>query len=354
MNSHKISIIIPVYNVEQYLPMCLDSVINQSYKNLEIICINDESPDNSSVILENYAANDSRFKIINQKNTGLSGARNKGIQIASGSYIMFVDSDDWIDVNTCEVVLRLALEHNADVVMWPYIREFKNKSKPKKFFTENLIVFNEQDVKYSLHRRLFGLIDKELMQPENADAIVPACMKLYCSNILKHNNIEFVDTKLIGTEDALFNIEVFTFINKVVYTNECFYHYRKTNTTSLTTTFKPELHNQWDQLFTNMFDFIEKKNLPPVFMQALNNRISLSIIGLGVNELSSSNESPGPLEKMKRIRRIITSDRYNNAFKTLPFRYLPVHWKLFFSFVKCKFVLGIYLLLTIIRYNIKK
>ena len=109
-----ISIIVPVYNVEKYLAECLDSLINQTYQYIEIICVNDGSVDNSKSILEEYASKDYRIKIINQNNQGLSAARNPGMREASGKYIMFVDSDDWIDLCTCKEAVISAEKNHAD------------------------------------------------------------------------------------------------------------------------------------------------------------------------------------------------------------------------------------------------
>ena len=104
-----LSVIIPVYNVEPYLEQCLDSVVNQTYKNLEIICINDGSTDNSLKILEKYQKKDKRIKLINQKNQGASVARNAGLDIANGEYIAFVDSDDYLELNAYEEAMKVAL-----------------------------------------------------------------------------------------------------------------------------------------------------------------------------------------------------------------------------------------------------
>lgn len=115
---YKISVIIPVYNVENYLDKCLSSVINQTYKNLEIICINDCSTDNSLDILKLYAEEDKRIKIIDRKtNGGLSVARNSGLEVATGDYVYFIDSDDYIDNNYLEKMLEIAIENNVDVVL---------------------------------------------------------------------------------------------------------------------------------------------------------------------------------------------------------------------------------------------
>lgn len=114
---HKVSVVIPIYNVEKYLRQCLDSVVNQTLKDIEIICINDGSTDNSLDILEEYAQDDDRIKIVNLKeNMGVSNARNKGIEHASGEYIGFVDPDDYIDTDFYGKLYKKASETNADIV----------------------------------------------------------------------------------------------------------------------------------------------------------------------------------------------------------------------------------------------
>ena len=130
----RVSIVVPVYNVERYLRQCLDCLVNQTYQNVEIICVDDGSTDASSEILTEYALKNSRVRVIRQKNSGLSAARNVGFSFATGEYVMYVDSDDWIGVRTCEKAVFKAEEHAADLVMWPYIREFPDHSAPKAIF----------------------------------------------------------------------------------------------------------------------------------------------------------------------------------------------------------------------------
>ena len=117
MKTPLISVIIPVYNVEEYLERCLDSVINNTYRNLEIICVNDGSPDHCQEILERYAEKDNRIKVIVQQNRGLSAARNTGIEAASGDYLYYLDSDDWIHKQAIELLVTVAAESNADIIV---------------------------------------------------------------------------------------------------------------------------------------------------------------------------------------------------------------------------------------------
>lgn len=122
--SDLVSVIVPVYNVEKYLARCLDSIINQTYTNLEIILVDDGSKDSSGQICDEYAAKDQRIKVIHKQNGGLSSARNAGLDIASGSYIEFVDSDDWIDKDTVKENLELIINENSNVVFFNHYQVF--------------------------------------------------------------------------------------------------------------------------------------------------------------------------------------------------------------------------------------
>ena len=113
----KVSVVLPIYNVEKYLAKCLDSLINQTLGDIEIICINDCSPDNSIEILKEYALKDERIKVVDLKeNIGAAGARNKGLEVAEGEYLGFVDPDDYVDLNFYEELYKKALENEADIV----------------------------------------------------------------------------------------------------------------------------------------------------------------------------------------------------------------------------------------------
>ena len=129
--SEKISVIVPIYKTEQFLSKCIDSIINQTYKNLEIILVDDGSPDNCPKICDEYAKRDNRIKVIHKENGGLSSARNAGIEIATGDFSAFVDSDDWIDSDMYESLVKLSDEYNADIAECGYrfIRPWKVENK---------------------------------------------------------------------------------------------------------------------------------------------------------------------------------------------------------------------------------
>ena len=116
----QISVVVPVYNVEKYLRECLDSLANQTFEDFEVICVNDGSDDSSLSILEEYASEDERFKIVSQENKGLSGARNTGMNYIKGRYLLFLDSDDWLELNALELLYNHANALNSEMVIFPY------------------------------------------------------------------------------------------------------------------------------------------------------------------------------------------------------------------------------------------
>ena len=134
-----ISVIVPIYNTEKYLKKCLDSIINQTYKNLQIILIDDGSGDNSGEICDEYATKDSRIQVIHKQNAGVTAARNDGLDMATGDYIGFVDSDDWIEPNMYEEMMANLIKTGADFVHTGFIKELHGLSKKDCRFFECVI-----------------------------------------------------------------------------------------------------------------------------------------------------------------------------------------------------------------------
>ncbi len=344
MSEPLISIIVPVYNVEKYLSKCLDSLVNQTYKNIEIVCVDDGSTDSSGSICDEYAKKDARIKVIHKENGGLSDARNVGLETINGEYVMFIDSDDWIDKDTCDYCINTLKLYDVDLILWSYIREYKNNAKPKRLFMNGSRYFDDQEIKEKIFLRCVGLNGVELRNVENMDSIVTAWGKLYKRD--KINNIRFKATTEIGTEDALFNIYVMDNINSAFYIDRYMSHYRRDNVISLTSTYKSELYTCWQRLYDYIEAFIKEKDLGDDFINALNNRIALGICGLGLNIMSSDKSA---VMKIKEIKDIISTERYRNAYKRLDFRYFPIHWKLFYGCAKLRFAAGVYVLLMCIN-----
>ena len=341
-----ISVIIPVYNAEKYIKKCLDSLVNQTIYDIEIICVNDGSTDSSLSVVEEYANRDKRIVVINQENMGVSVARNTGLEFVHGQYYMFVDSDDWIDFGTCSELYLLAKKNDADCVMCAYMKEFSDHSVMSPIFERDLIIWTEDEVRKKFHRRLFGPIGEELTHPEFGDILISPCMQLFKTE--KFVNIRFYDIRDIGTfEDGLYQIDVYGNCNKFVYINKPFYHYRKTNDSSITTAYKSKLVSLWKKLFSIMESIVEKEQFDEYYFEALDNRVCLSMIGLGLNQIRSGQ---GVVSDAREIDKILKSSRYKKAFDKLEMKWFPIHWKIFFTLCKLKLSLFLVFLLNIMEF----
>ncbi len=203
-----VSIVIPVYNVEKYLEECLKSVINNTYKNLEIICVNDGSTDNSLEILNEYAAKDGRILVLSQENKGLAGARNHGIKSATGKWVLFVDSDDWIENTYIHDMLTVVEENDVDILITPF-RLYDN-----------------------IHNKMYGVQNvKEFYGkiPDHLNKLycegLWACGRLYKKEIIDEYDICF-DEKIRRTEDAPFNFDYLSKAKTFYQTGKAGYVYR--------------------------------------------------------------------------------------------------------------------------------
>ncbi len=344
-----ISIIVPVYNTEKYLKDCVDSLVGQTYENVEIILVDDGSTDNSPSLCDTFAEKDGRVKVIHKVNGGLSDARNTGMSISEGEYIMFVDSDDWLDKKTCEELLREAELEVSDIVMCSYTKEFGTHSIENSILEIDKIVYSGNEVRGNIQRRLFGPIDNELSSPQNCDLLVSACMQLFSRKVI--GDIKFVDTKKIGTEDLLFQTEVYSDCDRFVYLDKPYYHYRRSESGTLTTKYMPEKFERWQNLYDILFDLIEKQSFPEAFREALSNRIALGVLGLGLNE---SYSPEGIFKQSKRMKEILGTERYKEVFKKLPFGYFPIHWRVFYLLCKYRLTFPLMLMLHLIEFLRKR
>ncbi len=158
INVPRVSIIVPVYNVEEYLPRCLNSILAQTILEWECICVNDGSPDSCGAILDEYAAKDSRFVVIHQQNGGTASARNAGLKAARGEYIGFVDPDDWIEADAYKTAVEAAESSSADIVQWNFVKDFSHKSytpapAPEGYYSADDPKYFSRDVWNKLFRR---------------------------------------------------------------------------------------------------------------------------------------------------------------------------------------------------------
>lgn len=204
MNEPLVSILSPCYNVEQYLPQCIESIINQTYNNLQIVMIDDGSSDGTWNVLLNYAGKDSRIEVCRQENQGVASTRNNLLDKVKGEYVLFVDSDDWIEPDMVEFLVGKSLTHRADIVVCGMV---KNNAIPCGEYTEELMDQETTIKKFLFHKELSGSL----------------CNKLVKTSLLQ--GIRF-DARISYGEDALFCWHVLQRVKTVVQTDRQLYHYR--------------------------------------------------------------------------------------------------------------------------------
>lgn len=218
--SIKISIVVPVYNVEKYLRQCLDSIINQSFKDIEIICVDDGSTDSCPSILAEYAVNDSRLKVITKHNSGYGNTMNVGISYATGDYLGIVESDDYIDERMYEILYQIAKEHDLDIA--------------KSLFTsfDNETGFQETDNCDYVTKNKVICPAEDLTPFLTAPSIWAAIYKL---KFINNNDIKFQNTPGASYQDTSFFFKTNIMSKKFMLINESLLHYRVSHATSSST-----------------------------------------------------------------------------------------------------------------------
>ena len=213
-----ISIIVPIYNIERYVHRCIDSIIDQTYKNLEIILIDDGSSDSSGLVCDSYAKKDDRIKVIHKENAGLGFARNSGLDIASGKYIAFIDGDDYIGPSRIEKMYTLIKETYTDTCIAGYTKKYSNRQ----VIHTNVCcgsVFRD-DVKEQILPRMCGA------DPHGKDYIeMSVCMLLLSNEIIQQNHLRFVSEREYVSEDLVFDFDYYPLSKGVCISDIVDYYY---------------------------------------------------------------------------------------------------------------------------------
>lgn len=273
----KVSIIVPVFNVEDYLEECIRSLLDQSYKNIEIILINDGSTDHSSLICNNLKEIDNRIILINQKNLGVSSARNVGLSIASGEYILFVDSDDIVH---CDYVKKMVNSiNNIDMVICGYVEKYKILSIPHKVVENEMIINNISAISKMFDREYYGGY---------------LWNKLFKKSIIDCNNITF-DSNIHMCEDLLFVSKYLCKCTNIIVIPDLLYNYRMRESSAVWN----KNSNKYESLF------ISYNKLYKLFV---NNNISLDYLKYEIlNSVYSNNLS---IKKVEKFFNYDLSDSY--------------------------------------------
>lgn len=255
-----ISVIIPVYNVAQYLPECIESIINQSYRNLEIILVNDGSTDNSLKICYKYSKLDKRIKVYSKVNSGLGLTRNYGIKHATGNYITFVDSDDYLENNAIEDLVSSLDDNYADVCIGGYKRVLDNSK---------ILYIEEYDKEFVYKDRILNFMIKMLGSlPNKSDSIRPSVWNcLYNKKLIDENNLSFVSEREIISEDIAWDLDIYPYVNSINIISNSTYCYRY-NQVSLSQKYKKERFEECKKLYCYILNKTKEYNNNEIILRA--------------------------------------------------------------------------------------
>lgn len=309
-NEPLVSIIIPVYNAEKYIIETVESILSQDYKNFQLILVNDGSTDKTiDLITQNI--NDNRVQVENIKNNGVSNARNVGISLVKGEYIMFVDADDYLENNTLASCVEKVKTRDIDILFFSWYKVKQNL----KIKVEDLQKHSDQLTANNIHwlrRRCVGPLNEELKSYAPIDLYNTPWAKLYKTSLIKNSGVQFKPRNIVGMEDVLFNIELFQYAKSIDYLPKYLYNYRVDSENSLTKTDVDKL----DQKLKNLIKEIRAIDSDDKFKhEALKNRIRFSVINIAVSITSKYRETTF-LEKYNRLKKVLNDSFYNHAFQS--------------------------------------
>jgi glycosyltransferase involved in cell wall biosynthesis len=287
----KISVVVPIYNIESYLPDCIDSLINQTFKNIEIILVDDGSPDNCGKICDDYASRDERIRVIHKVNGGPVSARNAGYEASTGNWITYLDGDDWLDLKLCEVLAGYVIRiEDVDVIFWPLIPYRKSWIETGwKLDTYERLYVGDECRNLAYHTLVY-----------KSGISMPVC-KLLRKDFAKKYGLSYNVNFRQGIEGLEFSLRVFISAKKVLFIKEYGYHYRY-NPTSISKRIDKEntkfIANEFSEIRKYILNFPESE----CFLSAFYQRVLHGLIGVTMGTYFHRNNKDSIKDKIEVFR----------------------------------------------------
>ncbi len=303
MRNTLITVVLAVYNVENYLNRSIESIANQTYKNIEVILIDDGSTDNSPSICDEWAEKDQRVRVIHKQNEGLSMARNTGIEEANGEYIFFFDSDDYVEKNLVECSVEMAIKTKAQIVVYGYDRIDENgvvkTSSVPELPSE---IMRGEEIRSFVVPCLAGPIIKD---GKKYHILSSAWGAMYSLDTIKRSGFRFVSEREIISEDIYSNLIYYQYIDCIAIIPKVFYHYCENNAQSLTRMYNPERFERNKHFYRQTLKLCDELHYPEQTKKNLSNQMVSNII-VSIKQIVGSNISNG--QKINAIKAIVNDD----------------------------------------------
>ncbi len=331
-NKIKVSVVIPIYNAESHLNRCVSSVVNQTYSNIEIILVDDGSSDKSPVLCDEWAKKDSRIRVVHKQNEGPGMARNIGINIATGNYICFFDSDDYIEEKLIERSLAAISEFNSQAVFFGNdvisnqgkIVFIRKPNVPKNTFTDDEIV------KTLLPKAL----SKDADTGEDWHLSLASWCGFFSMDVIKENNWKFVSERKMFSEDFYSIGELYGYLNKVCIIDDILYHYVQ-NENSFTQNYNPERHLKIDCFLNGMNELSEKMSCQAE-LEAPIRTAYLGFVIWALKQITNSKETF--LVKRRNLKNIIKGETLQKQLKLHKYNGENISKKILFGLLKKRMI----------------
>lgn len=337
----KVSVIVPVYNVEKYLDRCIESLLKQSLKEIEIILIDDGSPDKCPMMCDKYAKMYENIVVIHKQNAGLGMARNSGMEIARGEYIAFVDSDDYVDEDMCYKLYNVAKNNKAEIVIaGSYYSESDCKKTQITSDTNEEMVFTGEDT------RLLALYMTGSLPDNPLDVEYAMCVwkGIYSKQLIEQYNIHFVSERELISEDLIFHYDILQYAQKVTIVPGCFYHYCLNNE-SLTKVYNKERFCKNIQLYDYVTKLLKKRGYPKD-SKIYAERLMLARTRVCIEQIVK-HYGVFHMKTRQEILNICNNEVLTEILKNYPIYKLPIKQRIFTYMIKFRLYIGMSLLIKL-------
>ena len=339
----KVSIIVPIFNVEKYLSRCIESIQKQTLRDLQIILVNDGSQDSSLSICKEYQKRDDRIEIINKSNGGVSSARNAGINAAIGDYIGFIDPDDWIEHDMYESMYLQVKKTNADVCMCNFSEETMGKSKSNLLNIEKDFLIGMDILNIIISKMIGG----SSLNSQTTTIMGSVWRLLIKKEVMVQNNIRFVPGIPL-MEDLIFCVELLLKSEKVSINNSVFYHYFQ-NSTSAVTVYRNDMIEVQQMVFHRLEEILKEKKVYPIVETRLKVRYVNLIIGIIANEVHRQN-TKNIFGKIAFIKKLCKDSMLKNILYEIDTKGYTIRKKIVLKAIQNESGIFLFLYYSILQY----
>ena len=334
MENRLVSVVVPIYNVEKYLDRCINSIVNQTYQNLEIILVDDGSPDRCPEMCDLWGKKDKRIKVIHKDNAGLGMARNTGIENARGEYICFFDSDDYVGLQTIEVTLEKAKQTGADVIVFG-ISDTDQNGK----IMHSVVPNPPKDFYYG--KEVQEILLPNMVSSTEFNVMLSACVMLFSMKMIKNRNWRFVSERAIIAEDVYSLMNLFSSVKSVCFISKALYYYCR-NEESLTHTYREDRYDKIKFYYDESIKMCQENG----YNENVQSRVGVTYFSFTIAAMKQIVKSKMEFkDKYRAIKNIVCDNHMHKVIVNTDVSMQSKAWKILISSMKHRWCVVSYALI---------